>query len=53
MIKFCESCNIEYDCDEKKCRACGKKLETKYSEEELKKIQEENDDFTVINTLIM
>ena len=53
MKTYCESCNKEYDCNEIKCPVCGVKLKTKYAEIELKEIQKQNDDFTVINTLIM
>lgn len=38
---------------EKKCPQCGCKLETQYMEEELKEIQEQNDDMTVINKMLL
>ena len=54
MYKFCEKCNKEYDLKEKKCPECGTNLIKKYTEEELKEIQKENDDMAVIsNTLFI
>ena len=53
MTKYCETCKVEYDCSEKKCPVCNKKLVKKYSAEELEELQRQNDDFTVINTLLM
>ena len=53
MTKYCKKCNVEYDCSQKKCPVCDEKLIRKYTEEELEEIQKQNDDFTVINTLLM
>jgi hypothetical protein len=53
MTRYCESCEKHYDCKMKKCPDCSRKLKDYYTEEELEKIQKQNDDFTVINTLIM
>lgn len=53
MKKYCLDCEKEYPSDIKKCPDCGKKLNAKYTEEELREIQKQNDDFTVINTLLM
>jgi hypothetical protein len=53
MHKYCEKCEKDYDCALKKCPVCGEKLTKQYTEEELEKIQKQNDDFTVINTLFM
>ena len=51
MYTVCEKCGKKYDL-EKKCPKCGCKLKTQYTEEELKKIQKQNDDMTVINTML-
>lgn len=53
MYKLCEKCGIKYDLKEKKCPKCGTKLKINYTEEELKEIQKQNDDMTVINTMLM
>lgn len=53
MKKYCNNCKKEFDARKKKCPICDKKLETKYSEEELEAIRKQNDDFTVINTFFM
>ncbi len=53
MIKFCESCNKQYDRNLKKCPDCGKRLKIRYSEEEIKEIQKQNDEMTVINIMMM
>ncbi|MDR0915862.1 MAG: hypothetical protein LBN02_01560 [Oscillospiraceae bacterium] len=53
MTKFCDKCDAEYDPAAKKCPVCGGKLKEHYTEEELEQIQKENDDFTVVNTLLM
>ncbi len=53
MYKFCEKCKEMYDLKEKKCPKCGGKLKKQYTEEELKEIQKQNDDMTVINTMLM
>ncbi len=53
MKKYCDKCQKEYKPELKKCPDCGGKLKVKYTEEELCKIQKQNDDFTVINTLLM
>ena len=52
MYKVCEKCGKKYDL-EKKCPKCGCKLKTQYTEEELKKIKKQNDDMTVINTMLL
>ena len=52
MYKVCEKCEKKY-ASEKKCPKCGCKLKTQYAEEELKKIQKQNDDMTVINTMLL
>lgn len=53
MIKFCGKCNKQYGMDLKKCPVCGKRLKNKYSQEELKEIKKQNDDMTIINTMLM
>ena len=53
MYKICRDCGAKYDLSEKKCPKCGGKLETQYTEEELKEIQKQNEDMTVVNTLLM
>ena len=53
MYKVCEKCKEKYDLKQKKCPKCGGKLKKRYTEEELKKIQKQNDDITVINTMLM
>lgn len=54
MYKFCEKCKKKYDLKEKKCPVCGTKLKKEYTEEEIKEIQKENDDMSVImNTMFM
>ena len=53
MYKVCIKCGKKFDLKEKKCLDCGGKLKKEYSEEELKELQKQNDDFTVINTTII
>lgn len=53
MTRYCGECDKEYNCETKKCPECGKKLVKKYTPKELEEIQKQNDDFTVINTLLM
>ena len=53
MFKVCEKCNKQYGVEWKKCPVCGKRLKNRYSAEELKEIQKQNDDMTVINTMMM
>jgi predicted amidophosphoribosyltransferase len=53
MTKYCKQCEKDFDSIIKKCPDCGAKLQDKYTEEELEEIQKINEDFTVINTLIM
>lgn len=53
MKKYCEKCKNEFSAELKKCPACGKKLKVILSEQEQKELQKQNDDFTVINTILM
>lgn len=53
MKAYCEKCKKEFDARLKKCPDCGKKLKTILSEQEQAEIQKQNDDFTVINTMMM
>ena len=53
MVKFCKMCNSEYNFEEKKCPVCNRNLTKKCTEEELKEIQKKNDDFVVINTMLL
>lgn len=53
MKKICPKCKNEYTPELQKCPECGAKLKAECTEEELWEIQKQNDDFTVINTLIM
>ncbi len=53
MKRYCEKCKKEYPEDVKKCPVCGSKLKKVLTEEEEKEIQKQNDDFTVINTMLM
>ena len=53
MFKFCVDCGEKCDLSEKKCSVCGRKLKRQFTEEELKDIQEQNDEMAVINTLLM
>lgn len=53
MKKFCEKCKKEISAELKKCPVCGKKLKVILSEQEQKELQKQNDDFTIINTLLM
>jgi len=53
MTNYCPVCDTEYDCKEINCPVCGKKLIEKYTQEELEEIKRQNDDFTVINTLLL
>ncbi|MDR0812925.1 MAG: hypothetical protein LBO63_02835 [Oscillospiraceae bacterium] len=52
MTKYCKHCSREYDSALKKCPDCGGKLRENYTEEELEQIQKEDDDFTVVSTLL-
>jgi len=53
MDKFCVDCGEKCDLSEKECPVCGGKLKKQFTEEELKEIQEQNDDMAVINLLLM
>lgn len=53
MMKICGYCHRQFDEKQKKCPICGRKLKKHYTEEELREIQKENDDMTVINTLLL
>lgn len=53
MIKFCEHCQKQYDESMKKCPDCAKKLKPRYTPEELAEFEKQNDDMTVINTMLM
>lgn len=53
MTKYCEKCRQEFEQDIKKCPVCDSKLRVRYTKEELLEIQKKNDDFTVINMLLM
>jgi len=46
-------CKKEYDDKTKKCFDCKVKLQAVYTDEELREIQKQNDDFTVINTMLV
>ena len=52
MYKICKDCGEKCDLSEKKCPVCRGKLKKQCTEEELKEIQKQNDDMTVINTLL-
>ena len=51
MQKYCDKCKKGYDCALEKCPVCGEELSKQYAEDELE--QKQNDEFTVINTLLM
>ena len=53
MKKYCEKCKNEFTAELKKCSICGKKLKVILSEQEQKELQKQNDDFAVINTILM
>lgn len=53
MKTYCGNCKKEFDSKLKKCPDCGKKLKPILSEQEQAEIQKQNDDFTVINTMMM
>ena len=53
MYKICKDCGEKCSLSEKKCPVCGGKLKKQFTEEELMKIQKQNDDMAVINTLLM
>ncbi len=53
MKYICEKCKKEYEEKLKRCPSCGKKLKVVLTEEEQKELQKQNDDFTVINTMMM
>lgn len=53
MTKICVKCNKEFDKKQKKCPVCGSKLKPIYTPEELEEIKKQNDDMTVINTMLM
>ena len=53
MKKYCEKCKKEFSDELKKCPVCGKRLKVILSEQEQKELQKQNDDFTVINTMLM
>ncbi len=52
MKYICEKC--KNGCEEKLkgCPLCGNKLKPVLSEDEQKELQKQNDDFTVINTMM-
>jgi hypothetical protein len=51
MVNYCKKCKQEFDCSEKKCPICGTKLVKEYTEEELERMQKENDTYAVLNTM--
>lgn len=53
MKRYCDQCKTEHSADTKKCPGCGRRLKDILSEEKQKDIQKQNDDFTVINTMLM
>ncbi len=53
MKHYCDICKKEYALDVKKCKTCGRRLKEKLTEEEQKELQKQNDDFTVVNTMLM
>ena len=53
MKKYCKKCKKEFSAELKKCSVCGKRLKVILSEQEQKELQKQNDDFTVINTMLM
>lgn len=52
MKKYCVKCKTEYDENATKCPKCGKRLKKQYTQEELKKIQKENEDIITITTML-
>ena len=53
MRKYCKKCEKGCDGTSKECPVCGEKLTKEYTEEELEQVKKQNDDFTVINTLLI
>ncbi len=53
MKYICEKCKKEYKEKLKRCPSCGIKLKVILTEEEQKELQKQNDDFTVISTMMM
>ena len=53
VYKVCIDCGKNCDLSEKNCPVCGGKLKKQYTEEEIKEIQKQNDDITVISTFLM
>ena len=53
MKNYCEKCKKEFSEELKECPICGRKLKVVLSEWEQKELQQQNDDFTVINTMLM
>lgn len=51
MLNYCSKCKKKFECSFKKCPNCGSRLEKQYTEEELKKMQKESEDITVINNM--
>lgn len=53
MKYICEKCKEEFEENLKRCPSCGKRLKAVLTEQEQEKLQKQNDDFTVINTMMM
>lgn len=55
MTEYCIKCKIEFAAGNKnrKCPVCGSKLQKIYTKEELEEIRKQNDEITVINSMLM
>lgn len=53
MYKLCEKMWKKYDIEVKKCPECGYKLKKQYTEEEIKAIKKQNEDMTIIDTMLL
>lgn len=53
MKKYCKKCDKVFFEDINKCPVCGKRLKDIYSDEEIREIENQNDDMTVIDTMML
>ncbi len=53
MKYICEKCQKEYEEKLERCPCCGEKLKVELADREQEQLQKQNDDFTVINTMML
>lgn len=53
LYKICKKCGRMFSKDQKMCLVCGCKMKLQYTDEELEKIEKQNEDMTVIHTMLL